>query len=88
MRELPKQFEGKEEVRGYTFTQIRSAKWGFIYEVDHGGHRHYEVFKKLLNRRFGTVSYPTDKAFGIWAWTCMSLENAKVCLNMLLILIY
>jgi hypothetical protein len=35
------------------------------------------VFKKRLNRRFGTVSYPTDKAFGIWAWTCMPMERAK-----------
>ena len=37
----------------------------------------YEVFKKRLNNRFGNVSYPTDKAFDIWAWTCMNLERAK-----------
>ena len=78
MRELRKQFEGKGEVRGYAFTQISKTDWGFIYEVQHCGHRHYEVFKKRLNRRFGTVSYPTHKAFGIWAWTYMSLERAEL----------
>ena len=57
---------------------MSKTDWGFIYEVDHDGHRHYEVFKKRLNHRFATVSYPTDKAFGIWAWTCMTLERAKV----------
>ena len=77
MKELPKHFEGKGQVRGYTFTQISKTDWGFIYEVQHDGHRHYEVFKKRLNRRFGTVSYPTDKAFGIWAWTFMTLVRAK-----------
>jgi len=77
MKELPIHFEGKGQVKGYTFTQISKTDWGFIYEVEHDGHKHYEVFKKRLNHRFGTVSYPTDKAFGIWAWTCMTLENAK-----------
>jgi len=59
------------------FTQIRKTDCGFIYAMGQGGYIHYEVFKKRLNRRFGTVSYPTDKAFGIWAWTCMTLERAK-----------
>jgi len=56
---------------------INATDWGFIYEVEYDGHINYEVFKKLLNRRFATVSYPTDKAFGIWAWTIMTLERAK-----------
>ena len=77
MKELPIHFEGKGQVKGYTFTQISKTDCGFIYEVEQGGHRHYEVFKKHINHRFGTVSYPTDKAFGIWAWTCMTLEKAK-----------
>ena len=77
MKELQEHFEGKGQVRGYTFTLISKTDWGFIYEVEHGGYKHYEVFKKRLNRRFATVSYPTDKAFGIWAWTCMTLDKAK-----------
>jgi hypothetical protein len=35
------------------------------------------VFKKRLNRRFGTVSYPTHKAFGIWAWTYQSMDKEE-----------
>lgn len=58
------------------FTEIRQTDRGFIYEVEHGGRRHYEVFKKRLNRRFATISYPGSKAFGKWAWTCMTLEEA------------
>lgn len=77
MNELPLHFEGKGQVRGYTFTQISKTDWGFIYEVEYGGHRHYEVFKKRLNRRFGTISYPSNKAFGVWAWTYMTLERAE-----------
>ena len=77
MKELPKHFEGKGQVRGYTFTQISKTDWGFIYEVEFSGYKHYEVFKKRLNHRFGTVSYPTDKAFGIWAWTCLTLDKAQ-----------
>ena len=65
------------------FTQISKTDWGFIYEVEYGGYKHYEVFKKRLNHRFGTVSYPTDKAFGIWAWTCMTLERVKIRLEAL-----
>lgn len=61
----------------WLITQISKTDWGFIYEVEQGEYKHYEVFKKLLNHRFGTVSYPTDKAFGVWAWTCMTFENAK-----------
>ena len=45
--------------------------------MEHGRYRHYVVFKKRLNHRFATVSYPTHKAFGIWGWTYMTLERAK-----------
>ena len=58
-----------------------------MFYRDEHKHRHYEVFKKRLNRRFGTVSYPTDKAFGIWAWSCMSLERARERLNEIEIII-
>ena len=76
MKDLPKQFPGRGEVKGYLFTQIRQTDKTFIYEVSSGDRKHYEVFKKKLNHRFACVSYPTSKAFGIWAWTYMSLERA------------
>jgi len=69
-------FFGRGEVSGYKFTQISKTDKAFIYEVSSGGSKHYEVFKRFVNKRFACESYPTSKAFGIWAWTCMTLEAA------------
>jgi len=69
IRELKPLFQGIGEVKDYEFRLIRSAEWGFLYEVSNGDRKHYEVFKRRVNRRFATVSYPTSKAFGKWAWT-------------------
>ncbi|MEZ4840657.1 MAG: hypothetical protein R2821_03880 [Flavobacteriaceae bacterium] len=76
MKALPKQFTGKREVKGYLFTQISKTDKAFLYEVSSGGTKHYEVFFKKINHRFACVSYPTSKAFGIWAWTLMNMESA------------
>lgn len=64
---LPKQFHGMGEVKGYLFTQIRQTNKAFIYEVSSGDSKYYEVFLRKENRRFACVSYPSSKAFGIWA---------------------
>ena len=76
IKPLPTQFPGRGEVKGYDFTQISKTDKVFLYEVSQSGTKHYEVFKKKLNHRFACVSYPTSKAFGIWAWTRMSLKSA------------
>jgi len=77
MRDLQKQNRGRGEVKGYQFTQIRQTEMAYLYEVSFGDRKHYEVFKKVINRRYACVSYPTSKAFGIWAWTYMTLEKAE-----------
>jgi hypothetical protein len=74
MKPLEKNFIGFGEVKGYKFTQISKTDKAFIYEVSSGGSKHYEVFKRIVNKRFVCESYPTSNAFGIWAWTYMSLE--------------
>ena len=76
MKDLPKQFSGRGEVSGYNFNQISQTDKAFVYEVSYGDSKHYEVFKKKVNKRFVGISYPTSRAFGIWAWTYMSLESA------------
>lgn len=76
MKELEKQFTGIGEVKGFTFTQIKQNEVGFIYEVESLGSKHYEVFKRRENSRFGCVSYPKSKSFGIWAWTTSDLDRA------------
>ena len=76
MKELAEQNQGKGEVRGYLFTQIRQTDKAFIYEVSSGDRKYYEVFKRVENHRFACISYSTSKAFGIWAWTYSTLEKA------------
>lgn len=83
MTPLPKTFIGRGEVKGFKFAQIDATDKAYLYEVESMGRLHYEVFKKRENARFGTVSYPTSKAFGIWAWTCSSYERAIERFNQL-----
>ena len=77
MKELKSYFVGIGQVKGYIFNQIKSSDYAYLYEVSENNVIHYEVFKRLENARFNCVSYPTDKAFGIWAWTCETLERAE-----------
>ena len=79
MRELPMEFVGVGEVRDFKFRQIERTAFGYIYEVvmPESGLRHWEVFRRMENERFGCVSYPKSKSFGAWAWTCDTLERAR-----------
>ena len=76
MKQLEKQFVGKGQVRGFLFTQIKKNEKAYIYEVQDGSVLRYEVFKHKENNRFGCVTYPRDKSFGIWAFTTDSYERA------------
>ncbi len=77
MKELKEYFSGRGQVKDYVFNQISKTKHAFLYEVKNNDAIHYEVFKRKENKLYECISYPTDKAFGIWAWTCMSLERAE-----------
>lgn len=77
MKELLINFVGKGQVRGFIFTQIKKSESAYIYEVNvTEDQKHYEVFKKRENSKYKCVSYPSDKAFGKWAWTYSSLDKA------------
>jgi hypothetical protein len=77
MKELKEYFTGKGQVKGYIFNQISKTKFAYLYEVKKDDLIHYEVFKRRKNTLYDCISYPSDKAFGIWAWTLMDLESAK-----------
>ena len=81
MKQLKEYFSGRGQVKGYVFNQMSQTKYGFMYEVKGKDTIHYEVFKRVENSMYDCVSYPTDKAFGIWAWTAESLERAKEILK-------
>jgi len=76
MKELEKEFIGKGQVKGFKFTQVKKTEFGYIYKVDTKHTIMYEVFKRKENSRYNCISYPTNKSFGIWAWTYKSLDNA------------
>ena len=78
MRELKIEFNGIGQVKGYYFVQLINDEKGYLYEVRSGNTVHYEIFRRVENTRFGIISYPSNKAFGIWAWTCPSLKRAEV----------
>ena len=75
-KELKKEFIGIGEVKGFHFTQISQTDRAFIYEVNTGDAKYYEVFKRHVNKRYDCVSYPRSSSFGIWAWTKMTLDIA------------
>lgn len=82
--ELPISFEGKGEVKGFSFTQVYKTAKGYIYKVKckDTNKEHYECFKRKVNTKFskhehGQISYPRSASFGIWAWTFDSFEKSK-----------
>lgn len=81
MRELKTEFIGKGQVKGFKFTQLKKTEYAYLYEVDTGSSIHYEIFEKKENTQFNCISYPSNKAFGIWAKTTRSYEAALNYLN-------
>lgn len=77
MKELKEYFSGRGQVKGYVFNQIKRTELAYLYEVKGEGKPHYEIFKRKENTMYDVVSYPTNKAFGIWAWTTNSLDRAN-----------
>ena len=75
-KRLKTKFDGKSEVKGYLFILLGMTNQAFLYEVSSDDSKHYEVFKKVVNKRFDCISYPTSKSFGIWAFTYMNLKSA------------
>lgn len=73
IKDLPLTFLGQGEVRGVEFEQIDANNYAYIYKRSDGV---FEVFKKVINTQFQTVSYPKSKSFGKWAWCCRTLQDA------------
>lgn len=79
MKELELKFTGRGEVKGFLFEQVYGAPV-YVYRVSRGSREvfeYYEVFERRENTQFNTVSYPSSKSFGIWAYYCGSLGKAE-----------
>lgn len=75
VKELPLEFTGIGEVRGFKFSQFQKSDKGYIYQVTDGGQPWFEVFQRKINQ-FGGVFYPKAKSFGLWAWSTRNLGTA------------
>ena len=85
---LPKKFDGKGSTKNFEFEQVFENDFGYVYKVDTKDGIHYEAFlkktyahvidfeKKIFSDTHVKESYPTNKAFGVWAWTFKSLDRA------------
>lgn len=80
VKELPLEFKGIGEVRGFHFSFVRKTDRGYVYRVNVEGEVWYEVFRRKTNQ-YGGISYPKSKSFGKWAWWYSSLEKAETKLN-------
>lgn len=75
---LSKQFEGRGEVKGFTFTQLESSPKAYLYEVSTQGSKHYEVIARKINTLYNTETYPSSKSFGRSGFTSYNLANARL----------
>jgi len=76
MKQLEKYFIGKGQVKGFMFAQLKKTKYGYIYRVNDDGRIYYETFEHKENTRYNCVSLPSNKSFGVWAWTFKTLDGA------------
>ena len=83
MENLDKNIIGKGEVKGFLFTQIQKSDKAYVYKINTGKTIHYEVFEVVKKTNSKRHSYPTSKAFGIWAWTFKKIEKAIEKFNFL-----
>lgn len=82
MKQLKEVFIGKGQVKGFKFTQIKKTENAYLYRVDTGDSKHYEIFEHKENNRFNCVSYPSNNAFGVWAKTTSNYNNALDLLDL------
>ena len=66
MKELELVIKGRGETKGFTFTQVDKSEFAYIYQSKDadGGHVVYEVFRRVENKMFDCVSYPSSNGFG------------------------
>ena len=83
MKELEKEYIGTGQVRGFKFKRELFNERAFIYSVTTENETHFEVFLRKENTQYNCISYPSDKAFGIWAWTYNSWSDAYAKFNTL-----
>ena len=75
LRLLPAEFTGIGEVNGFQFKRIIENPKYYVYQVTDEGKRHFELIKRVINKKYNKEYYPKSKEFGIKAWTARTLER-------------
>lgn len=88
--ELPTYFDGKGSTKGFKFDQVYNINGWYIYKVilPNTDKIHYEIFKEKIQQHkvyendkwvavenVGSIIYPCDESFGLWAWCCPTIES-------------
>lgn len=76
---LPKEFEGRGEVKGWRFKQIMSNSNAYLYERSHPDCTdvfYYEVFIRKVFKPENREMYPKGESFAKWAWCFRNIEDA------------
>lgn len=72
-----KQLEKHIRRNGYDYEQVVVEPYGYIYAQKMDGKViAYEVFEHMENEYYQCVSFPSNEAFGNWAWTYPTLDRA------------
>jgi hypothetical protein len=70
--------------KGFVYTQVFKNDSGYVYEQKLNGRViAFESFFRRENTMHGCISFPGDNAFGIWAWSCSTIERAISKLTLL-----
>lgn len=89
IKKLDSAFIGIGEVKNTLFNQVYSSEFAHIYKLTDENIR-FEVFERknspicidFANRVYSETefkeTYPKSKAFGVWAWTYKSIEEAVI----------
>lgn len=85
---LPLVFEGRGEVKGFTFMQVDKTDNAYLYKVHNEYTQHFEVIKRsaspvcidfekrIYSETEFKESYPKSNSFGLSGWTFSSLDLA------------
>jgi len=92
-KELSLEFDGVGQMSNFHFKQIKKTDFGYIYELTSENSKHFEVFERREQKEGDTViggqkvhfenkvMYPSNNAFGDWAFAPKSLEVAEKYLH-------
>lgn len=97
MKQLEIEFQGKGEVSGTTFKQLKKSEKAFLYELtdNETGQKRYEVFERKISKCGEVIIsgqlvkyeekeiYPKSNYFGIWAWCIPKYNRAVIKYNSL-----